>query len=261
MFRFNHFSEPGPIDNWSILCPHGNLLPSKAAISSSLVVQLPQMLWDFLYERFGGGPVCNHPFECETCKIAADSLLRRQKTELEAFTAFRDEFQYTDNTSTLFAISMEWFRKWQAFVNGTGEEPGPINNSSILLPIENSNNITINNNPNNSRSVRQGSDYAQINLKLWRFFYKIYEGGPEIILRVGNDPKIEKEAELIDNTENLSLEEKDEVLIQVVPITSPLEQSKIMKDSENESKQQIMKQLDQVCKNTFISIEYIELIS
>lgn len=198
------------------------------------------MLWDFLYERFGGGPVCNHPFECDTCKTVADNLLRRQKAELEAFTAFRDECQYKDNTSTLFAISMEWFRKWQAFVNGAGEEPGPINNSLILLPTENS---SSNNNGNISRNVRQGSDYAQINLKLWRFFYKIYEGGPEIVLRVGNDQKMEKEAELIDNTENLSLEEKEEVMT----TTSPLEQSKIMKDSENESKQQIQKQQEQVC--------------
>lgn len=69
---------------------------------------------------------------------------------------------------------MEWFRKWQLFVRGVvSEEPGPINNTGIAKP---SDTIPI-------RSVRPGSDYAQINTNLWRFFYGIYGGGPEILLR------------------------------------------------------------------------------
>lgn len=128
----------------------------------------------FFFNRFGGGPACNHLFECDICRIAAENLSKRQRGELEAFTVYNDEFQFQENTTTLYAISMAWFRQWQLFVRGViSDEPGPINNTGIAKP---SDTIPI-------RSVRPGSDYAQINTKLWRFFYGIYGGGPEIILR------------------------------------------------------------------------------
>ncbi|CAG9805678.1 unnamed protein product [Chironomus riparius] len=197
--RFHTFSEPGPIDNWSILCQHGNLLP-KAASQSDLLVPLPQALWDFFYEKFGGGPVTNCPIECDTCKTRAEDLLKRQKSELLLFSELREEFQYQDSSSMLFAISMAWFRRWQAFARcETTEEPGPINNTAIALQSET---MPI-------RNVRAGSDYAQINFKLWKFFLTIYGGGPEIILR-GASEFTRKESDLAETTENLSLNDNDD---------------------------------------------------
>ncbi|XP_055639705.1 ubiquitin carboxyl-terminal hydrolase 20 [Toxorhynchites rutilus septentrionalis] len=188
LHRFNTFAEPGPIDNWTLLCPHGAFPPSKAPYFSKLVVPIPQTLWDFLYKKFGGGPVCNHIFPCHICKKAAESLTKRQRAELEAFTACNDEYQNNDTPTTIYAISMGWFRQWQLFARGvTTDEPGPIDNKSIAIPGDTS--IPL-------RNVRQGSDYAQINSALWHFFYGIYGGGPEIILR-GNpipapEPKMQK---------------------------------------------------------------------
>lgn len=168
--KFKTFAEPGPIDNWALLCPHGGLSPRKASIASRLVVPLPQPLWDFLFKKFGGGPACNHLFECDICRQAADSLARRQNYELDAFSAYKDE-----TTSTIYAISMAWFRQWQLFVGAvTDEDPGPINNK--LIYANQSDNPV-------SRGVKPGADYAQINSTLWKFFYNIYGGGPEIILR------------------------------------------------------------------------------
>ncbi|XP_055546763.1 ubiquitin carboxyl-terminal hydrolase 20 [Wyeomyia smithii] len=175
LHRFNTFAEPGPIDNWTLLCPHGAFPPNKAPFFSKLVVPIPQALWDFLYQKFGGGPVCNHIFPCHTCKKAAESLSRRQRAELEAFTTCNDEYQYNENPTPIYAISMAWFRQWQLFARGvTTDEPGPVDNKSIAVPTETS--IPL-------RSVRQGSDYAQINSTLWHFFHGIYGGGPEIVLR------------------------------------------------------------------------------
>lgn len=168
--KFKTFAEPGPIDNWALLCPHGGLSPRKASIASRLVVALPQPLWEFLFKKFGGGPACNHLFECDICRQAADSLARRQNYELDAFSAYKDE-----TTSTIYAISMAWFRQWQLFVVGavTDEDPGPIDNKTIASQSD----VPI------SRGVKPGADYAQINSTLWKFFYNIYGGGPEIILR------------------------------------------------------------------------------
>lgn len=174
--KFKTFAEPGPIDNWALLCPHGGLPPCKVGIVSRLVVPLPQPLWEFLYNKFGGGPACNHLFECDICRQAADGLTRRQNYELNAFSTYKDE-----TTSTIYAISMAWFRSWQLFVGGmTDVEPGPINNKSIVK--ESVESVLC-------RGVRPGSDYAQINSTLWKFFFSIYGGGPEIVLR-GNPEEV-----------------------------------------------------------------------
>ncbi|XP_059607737.1 ubiquitin carboxyl-terminal hydrolase 20 [Phlebotomus argentipes] len=196
--RFNTFAEPGPIDNWALLCPHGGLPPGKVALVSKLVVPLPQPLWDFFYEKFGGGPACNHFFECNTCRRAAESLTKRQKAELVAFMAYNDEFQLLETPATIYAISMAWFRQWQLFARGaTTEEPGPINNTSIAQPSET---LPI-------RSVKPGSDYAQINVKLWKFFHSIYGGGPEIVLR-GN-PQEDVKPQRIEKAESEEMETEE----------------------------------------------------
>lgn len=204
--RFNTFAEPGPIDNSSILCQHGSLLPNKATDVSDLLVPVNQTLWDFMFEKFGGGPVCNHPIECDTCKTRAKDLEHRQKNELRIFSDLWDEFQYQDSSSMIFAISMNWLRKWQSFARcESDEEPGPINNMAIA---QQSDSLPI-------RNVRTGSDYAQINLKLWKFFFTLYGGGPEIVLRGASEfSKADREADLVDTAENLSLndDEPEEVV-------------------------------------------------
>ncbi|GAB0087832.1 Ubiquitin carboxyl-terminal hydrolase [Sergentomyia squamirostris] len=196
--RFNTFAEPGPIDNWALLCPHGGLPPSKVAVVSKLVVPLPQPLWDFFFEKFGGGPACNHFYECNVCKRAAESLTKRQKAELMAFMAYNDEFQLLETPLVIYAISMAWFRQWQLFARGsTTDEPGPINNTSIAQV---SDTVPI-------RCVKPGSDYAQISEKLWRFFHGIYGGGPEILLR-GN-PQEDKQTQKIEKSESEEMETEE----------------------------------------------------
>lgn len=179
--RFNTFAEPGPIDNWALLCPHGALPPSKLAMHSQLVVPLPQPLWEFFYRKFGGGPVCNHLYECDICRRAAEALERRQQDELNMFQGLKDE-----TTQTLYAISMAWFRQWQIFVGGgeSKDDPGPISNVSIAGQQRDDFDTFI-------RSVRAGSDYAQINSLVWRFFYSVYGGGPTIVLRGNPDEPTE----------------------------------------------------------------------
>lgn len=190
--RFKTFAEPGPIDNWALLCPHGGLSPRKARMASQLVVPLPQALWDYLFEKFGGGPACNHLFECDICRQQADALIRRQNFELDEFSAYKDE-----TTSTIYAISMNWFRQWQMFVGDVSEEiPGPINNTAIALQSD----VAV------SRGVKAGSDYAQINSTLWKFFFNIYGGGPEIIMR-GNPEETMRQP--IVQTSNLSRDREE----------------------------------------------------
>lgn len=175
--KLHTFAEPGPIDNWEFLCQHGAFSPYKAQIKSHLVVALPQLLWDFLYKKFGGGPVCNQLYECEICHRVLEMLSRRQKIELDTFQMYKDV-----ETPTIYAISYVWFKKWQRFVNGeTTMLPGKITNE-----VEN----------DTQRQTRHGSDYAQINSYLWKFFHDTYNGGPEIILKGTGEELIEESSVL-----------------------------------------------------------------
>ncbi|XP_055918572.1 ubiquitin carboxyl-terminal hydrolase 20 [Eupeodes corollae] len=210
--RFNTFAEPGPINNWAILCPHGGVPPHKANLINKIAVPLSQPLWDFLYKKFGGGPVVNRLFECDVCKRTAENLQRRQKQEHATFTKFQDDFQNEDDSTTIYAISMAWFRKWQLFARGiTSKDPGPINNSTILSKTE----VTANN-------LLPGSDYAQLNTHLWKFFYNIYGGGPEIVLR----GSLKEETS---DDENINIAEND--VIRLSPVEDNLPENSDAKDN------------------------------
>ncbi|KAL9915303.1 ubiquitin specific protease 20/33 [Glossina fuscipes fuscipes] len=189
--RFNTFSEPGPINNWTILCPHGGVLPSKTDIMSKLAIPLSQQLWELLQSKFGGGPAINVLFECENCKRTAEMLTRRQCYEQTVFTRCSDAEL---DSSAIYAISMGWLRKWQQFARGlTHKEPGPINNTNII--VASGNELSQKFSP--VRGVRLGSDYAQLNASLWHFLHGIYGGGPEVLLR----PPLAEEIEIVDEDE------------------------------------------------------------
>ncbi|XP_037947694.1 ubiquitin carboxyl-terminal hydrolase 20 isoform X2 [Teleopsis dalmanni] len=177
LIRFQTFAEPGPINNWDMLCPHGGLIYSKFVLLNQIAVPVSQPLWDYLYSIFGGGPVINMIFECEVCKRAIEALERRQNYELLVFTKYK-EFDKNFGENAIYAISMPWLRKWQHFSRGlTHKTPGPIINSNIVSISDTSRSTSP------IRNVRPGSDYAQISEPLWRFLHSIYGGGPEIILK------------------------------------------------------------------------------
>ncbi|KNC29640.1 hypothetical protein FF38_08656 [Lucilia cuprina] len=188
--RFNTFSEPGPISNWSMLCPHGGVLHSKISVIAQLAVPISQQLWEFLYRKFGGGPAINMLFECEACKRSAEALAHRQHYEHSVFQRYND---LELDSGAIYAVSMSWLRKWQQFARGlTHKEPGAINNSSIVPSSKDAGQKS-----SPVRNVRIGSDYVQINAPAWRFLHDIYGGGPEVLLR----PSLTEEIIIIDQDE------------------------------------------------------------
>ncbi|KAH8400876.1 hypothetical protein KR009_001608 [Drosophila setifemur] len=206
--RLATFAEPGPINNQEMLCPHGGIQHSKAAMISQIAVPISQPLWDYLYRTFGGGPAVNIIFECEICKRAAETLSRRQQYELNEFTKYNGLQNEYDSTA-IYAIAMPWLRLWQQFSRGkTHKEPGPIANEGIAAPVDNN---SLNGTATVS-CVRLGSDYAQLNSRLWRFLHGIYGGGPEIMLRQAlSDDDDAEEIEIIDqDDECVDDEDEDE---------------------------------------------------
>ncbi|XP_048773009.1 ubiquitin carboxyl-terminal hydrolase 20-like isoform X2 [Ostrea edulis] len=170
--KFNTFAEPGPICNDDFLCQHGGVPPHKINHVDDLVISFNQALWEFLYQRFGGGPVCNHLIPCTTCQEELEKLQYRQKTEMEQFIQLNEKFHEEDGPSVIYAISMAWFKEWENFVRGKSDTPpGPIENHRISYT------------KGGQTYLRQSSDHGQLSAETWRFLQKIYGGGPELFIK------------------------------------------------------------------------------
>ncbi|XP_051514536.1 ubiquitin carboxyl-terminal hydrolase 20 isoform X2 [Myxocyprinus asiaticus] len=170
--KFNTFTEPGPITNHTFLCQHGGIPPTKYHYVNDLVVILPQNVWEYLYNRFGGGPAVNHLYVCATCQVEIETLAKRRKLEIDTFIKLNKEFQAEEAPTVILCISMQWFREWENYVKGKDNEPpGPIDNSKIAVL------------KGGHIQLKQGADYGQISEETWQYLLSIYGGGPEIAVR------------------------------------------------------------------------------
>lgn len=170
--RIKTFAEPGPIDNSDFLCPHGGVHPSKVHSVMKLCRVLSANVWEYLYNEFRGGPACNRLYTCATCQKEQVMMHQRTSYELSQYLALRQEFKRDDNPPVIFALSMLWFRQWEAFVQGTSPEPpGPIDNTPIVTNVS------------GQKTLKLGSDYAQVSYDLWSFFSSTYGGGPELVIK------------------------------------------------------------------------------
>lgn len=130
--RFNTFSEPGPIDNSDFLCPHGGVNPVRASFVDRLSMPLPQAVWEYLYNTFGGGPACSHLYECPVCEEKYETLQKRRQYETDIFQRYNN----IENPTAIYAVAMSWLRQWQSFIKGKETQPpGPIDNSSIIINV------------------------------------------------------------------------------------------------------------------------------
>ncbi|XP_037121519.1 ubiquitin carboxyl-terminal hydrolase 20 [Syngnathus acus] len=170
--KFNTFAEPGPISNHTFLCHHGGIPPNKYHYVDDLVVIVPQNVWEYLYNSFGGGPAVNHLYVCAICQVELEALAKRRKTEIDTFIKLNKEFQAEEAPAVILCISMQWFREWESFVKGKDNEPpAAIDNSKIAVM------------KGGHVQLKQGADYGQISEETWLYLSGIYGGGPEIAVR------------------------------------------------------------------------------
>ncbi|XP_037296928.1 ubiquitin carboxyl-terminal hydrolase 20 isoform X2 [Manduca sexta] len=174
--KFNTWAEPGPIDNSDFACRHGAVRTDRQQHLHLLAAHIPQQLWRFLHQQFGGGPAVRCVRSCGACARAAHRLRARRAHELQRFCALHAALQEQEYPGTMYAISMHWFRQWQAFVrNKTQQPPPPVDNTGIVTK-QDVDGTTI-------YTLKHGSDHAQLSEELWRFFTGTYGGGPEVRLK------------------------------------------------------------------------------
>lgn len=183
--KFNTFSEPGLINNYDFLCRHGDVQPKKWQTVSDLAMEVPQMLWEFLHQRYGGGPAVNHLSQCQPCLQEFERLKQRQKYEMERFLQLHEKFQRHGAAAAIYALNMAWFHEWENFVRAkTDEPPGPIDNSKISVT------------KGSATMLLMNSDHGQMSEDIWNFFHGIYGGGPELLLKQPGSHKVDETGDI-----------------------------------------------------------------
>lgn len=152
MTMFYTCAEPGPISNNSFLCRHGAVDPLKEPLVNELVTPLPGPCWEFLVQKFGGGPEVNALDVCSLCKKELIEIDRRRAYEYDTL---KELFATSDSSGLQYFISLKWFKEWKNFVDGVNKAPpGPINNQRI------------------------GLQRKRVPKSVWDFLYAIYGGRP-----------------------------------------------------------------------------------
>ncbi|XP_050443595.1 ubiquitin carboxyl-terminal hydrolase 20 [Adelges cooleyi] len=167
--KFNSFAEPGPIDNYDFMCHHNRVKPTYEPHINHYATMVSGQIWDYLYSKFGGGPKCtnNQLQRCEICYGEYMDMLLKKRAENETkhFSRLGEELNLHDMLAD-YAISMCWFKRWEAFLNSVvNEPPGPIDNIKLL---------------SNSESKVLGTDYISVSEGQWDYLWRIYSGGPMI---------------------------------------------------------------------------------
>ena len=161
LHKLKYFSEPGPIDNTDFLCRHNQVQPILWSQIDNLTVVCSADTWFFLLKQFGlkkqnqdddDQNICNYLYPCTKCQFEDEQMKQRQIFEKDEFIRLNDKSrvcfqQQSSNSSTsismnntnqhkLYAISANWFKLWEQFVQfkhcpQEHQIPGLINNLSI----------------------------------------------------------------------------------------------------------------------------------
>ncbi|KAL3990966.1 Ubiquitin carboxyl-terminal hydrolase family protein [Acanthocheilonema viteae] len=197
LHRFSTFSNPGPITNFDFLCQHSQILPRRAACLTDYYATISSSLWDFLYEKFGGGPASSELHYCLPCQNEFQIMKHKREIELKAFLTLEGQLKRLKNDIPALTysyymppnvIAKAWIDKWKAFVEGNEfEPPGSIDNNAILVCT----------NTCDTRGHLRASQYVQLPREAWLFFQSIYGGGPELLCIPEDHPSSENLQELI----------------------------------------------------------------
>lgn len=166
--KFYSMAEPGPIDNSSIICRHGGILPRRAEAVSRLVTDVPSQVWSYLHAHFGGSGAVTSLQVCNTCREEERAEIRQKEFELKEFKMLHED---TNQNSDRYCLSATWFRDWEAWVcNKAREPPGPINNKGLVVQRQ------------QGPSLRPNMDHFKFSEDIWALFLALYGGGPEVVL-------------------------------------------------------------------------------
>eukprot|EP00092_Neocalanus_flemingeri_P013617 GFUD01014686.1.p1 GENE.GFUD01014686.1~~GFUD01014686.1.p1 ORF type:complete len:869 (-),score=276.78 GFUD01014686.1:537-2954(-) len=166
--KFYTLAEPGPIDNSSVICRHGGVLPARVECAGRLCTAVPSQVWSYLHTRFGGSGAVTSLLVCNLCQEEERAEMRQKEFELQEFKMLHED---KNQSSDRYCLSATWFRDWEAWVcNKAREPPGPINNKGLVVQRP------------QGPSLRPNMDHFKFSEDIWALFLSLYGGGPEVVL-------------------------------------------------------------------------------
>jgi len=166
--KFYTMAEPGPIDNTSVICRHGGVLPGRVETATRLCTAVPSQVWSYLHTRFGGSGAVTSLLVCNLCLEEERAEIRQKEFELQEFKMLHED---KNQSSDRYCLSATWFRDWEAWVcNKAREPPGPINNKGLVVQRP------------QGPSLRPNMDHFKFSEDIWTLFLSLYGGGPEVVL-------------------------------------------------------------------------------
>jgi len=173
--KFYTVAEPGPIDNRSVICRHGGVLPYRLETVHYLCTAVPPAVWRFLYDRFGGCVAVNRLQRCDICYAEEEEEEQNKQFQLEEFKALHAaEAEDCTRGGDMYCVASGWFRAWESWVLGRARDtPGPVDNRCLVVSRGGNN------------TLRPHSDYLKFSEDIWSMFLSLYGGGPEVVLQGG----------------------------------------------------------------------------
>lgn len=166
--KFYSMAEPGPIDNSSVICQHGGVLPNRSESAVSLTTAVPPAVWSLLHSKFGGSPAVHSLAVCQPCLVMARAEHQQKEFELQEFKLLHSQESQGEQCRDRYCVSAVWFRSWEAWVCGRAREPpGPLNNRALVK---------------GEHSIRPHVDHFKFSEDIWLMFIALYGGGPEIVV-------------------------------------------------------------------------------
>eukprot|EP00743_Colponemidia_sp_Colp-15_P011810 GILK01013276.1.p1 GENE.GILK01013276.1~~GILK01013276.1.p1 ORF type:complete len:320 (-),score=27.36 GILK01013276.1:490-1350(-) len=190
--------EIHPIDNQSLLDFTG--VPRKRLVCEVDYAAVSVKLWNSFVSAYGGGPLILRltkniydppvsdlfPYLCRflkpfphgiSCRLAAALDLSRPAMDkwfvdqrvFEGCYVLSHDRRHQEHGKPWFILDACWLRQWRAFINHSGDRPGPIENTRLL---------------DSSGRVLSGllkvSDYRAVCQEVWLFLRSQYGGGPAL---------------------------------------------------------------------------------
>ena len=95
LYRFRNYSDPGPMNNSDIFCPHSLIRPTEWLFFNSKSLPLIEPVGHFFWYLYGGGPIYDNTINEPICQFCIKALNDFRQQRLEEFSIF-NSFQTDD---------------------------------------------------------------------------------------------------------------------------------------------------------------------
>lgn len=169
--RWKCSTYPGKINHSKYECTHGKIKPEfrdDADIERNFIT-IPGNVWKDLVLKYGGGPrIVDQSFdECTECKEEEALLLARRSEERKQINQL--DRTYITAGEVWYIITDKWLKQWMDFARSDGPQPGPIDNSILLMT-----------NGEPKAKLKVSIHYRGVVKEVWDYFHQHYGGGPII---------------------------------------------------------------------------------